>query len=315
MKKSQFLFTLTISLIFFLWKYKKKNENNLYEPLIPCYPIFNNSLQYYAKINGQVYPKSLPLILNKSINFSCLNSYSRDKSTKTILFWNNFFNLGYSRYGNGKIEPFKKMGCPVVNCEITNNKSLLNSSDFVIVHMYNPLNITPIPSFRPPFQRWIFLVYESPFYSFQEYSKYNSMFNLTATYRMNSNFYTNYYSYAQMIWEKNHSFNNDWNYLSGKSKMAFALIRNCYSKFRLNYIQLLKKHIEVDIFGYCGKPCPYSDCRAILSTQYRFYFAFENNFCEEYITEKFFDTLKFDIIPVVMGSGPYDYYVSLFVSY
>lgn len=306
------LFTITISLTFLLWIYKKNSVTILYVPITTCNPIFKKSLQYYTKINDQLYPKYLPLFQNKSINFNCLNLNSKNKPIKRILFWNNFFNLEYSRYGNGKIEPFKKMGCPIVNCELTNNKSLLNNTDFVIVHMYNSFNISSIPKFRPPFQRWIFFLYESPLNSLNDYSKYNSIFNLTATYRTASDFYSVYYSFAQMKWETNHSFNYNWNFLSGKSKMAFSLISNCNSKFRLNYIKSLKKYIEVDIFGNCGKPCRYSDCRATLSSHYRFYFAFENSFCEEYITEKLFETLKYDIIPVVMGLGNYDDYVRFY---
>lgn len=172
--------------------------------------------------------------------------------------------------------------------------------------------IVPIPRFkRPPHQRWIFLLYESPVNSHYDYSMYNSLFNLTATYRTNSDFFSIYYPNSNMIWAKNHAFNTSWDYLSGKTKMAVALISNFKTKFRLDYIGSLKKYIDVDVFGACGKPCPYSDCRAFIASKYKFLFAFENSYCEDYISEKFFETLQFDIIPVVMGSGTYDYYVSL----
>ena len=78
----------------------------------------------------------------------------------------------------------------------------------------------------------------------------------------------------------------------------------------------LKAFIDVDIFGRCGKPCPthYKNntygCKEIISKEYKFYFSFENSVCTEYITEKFFETLKFNIIPVVLGGGNYDLYVS-----
>ena len=126
----------------------------------PCPILYNKSHQYYALIDGVVYPKSVPLYQNKSINFDCLNLHSRDKKSKTILFWNTFF---HSNHTEGKIEPFRKMNCPVVNCEITMNRSLLNESDYVVVHMMpNHDPIDPIPSFRPLNQRWIFFLYEPP---------------------------------------------------------------------------------------------------------------------------------------------------------
>ncbi len=36
-----------------------------------------------------------------------------------------------------------------------------------------------------------------------------------------------------------------------------------------------------------------------------FNFSFENSFCDDYVTEKFFKVLEYDIIPVVLGSGNY----------
>ena len=38
---------------------------------------------------------------------------------------------------------------------------------------------------------------------------------------------------------------------------------------------------------------------------YKFYLAFENSFCVDYVTEKFFRTLELDIVPVVMGGANY----------
>ena len=95
------------------------------------------------------------------------------------------------------------------------------------------------------------------------------------------------------------------------------------------YIEELRKYIKVDIYGGMGKPCPkeFRDrnknvttinnahpnegiCKEIIYHEYKFYFAFENSICEDYITEKFFLTLLRPIIPVVLGAGPYDYYVS-----
>lgn len=76
----------------------------------------------------------------------------------------------------------------------------------------------------------------------------------------------------------------------------------------------MKNYVQIDIYGKCGKPCPPPlnvDCRKIISIEYKFYLAFENSLCKDYITEKFFKMLYFDIIPVVYGGGTYDYYVIL----
>ena len=75
---------------------------------------------------------------------------------------------------------------------------------------------------------------------------------------------------------------------------------NCFSQF-----------IDVDIYGSCGtKRCPRtnSDCQEKLNTEYKFYLAFENSNCKDYITEKFYvNGLKNHILPVVMGARKEDY--------
>ncbi len=90
------------------------------------------------------------------------------------------------------------------------------------------------------------------------------------------------------------------------------LISDCQTnKQRLEYIYELKKYIPVDIYGKCSTlKCPSGNvnCREYLSTRYKFFFAFENSLCSDYITEKFFDTLAYMTVPVVLGAGDYTYY-------
>jgi hypothetical protein len=52
-----------------------------------------------------------------------------------------------------------------------------------------------------------------------------------------------------------------------------------------------------------------TDCRGHIASQFKFFFAFENALCNEYITEKFFRTLNFDIVPVVLGLGNYTKFI------
>ena len=67
------------------------------------------------------------------------------------------------------------------------------------------------------------------------------------------------------------------------------------------HIQAVGEHIEVDIVGRCG---PLSDADIPGEDQYKFYFAFENSNCDDYITEKFFNPIRRgDMVPVVMGAS------------
>jgi Glycosyltransferase family 10 (fucosyltransferase) C-term len=70
-------------------------------------------------------------------------------------------------------------------------------------------------------------------------------------------------------------------------------VSNCNDRNgRLNYARELSKHISVDIYGKCGtKTCPRStesSCFELLKEDYKFYLAFENSNCKDYITEKLF---------------------------
>lgn len=73
---------------------------------------------------------------------------------------------------------------------------------------------------------------------------------------------------------------------------------------------------QVDIYGQCGN----KDCKKenqLLHTEkcfeetlkkYKFYLAFENSNCKNYITEKFFvNGLSHNILPIVMGAPREDY--------
>ena len=69
--------------------------------------------------------------------------------------------------------------------------------------------------------------------------------------------------------------------------------------------------LQVDIFGACGdKQCPRNsdNCYDKLNTEYKFYLAFENSNCVDYITEKFYvNGLKYNVLPIVMGARKQDY--------
>ena len=81
------------------------------------------------------------------------------------------------------------------------------------------------------------------------------------------------------------------NYARGKTKMAAWFVSNCNAASgRNNYIKELQKYMTVDIYGRCGKSCPKNNkkCFEQLNTDYRFYLAFENSNCKDYLTEKVF---------------------------
>ena len=44
----------------------------------------------------------------------------------------------------------------------------------------------------------------------------------------------------------------------------------------------------------------------VIERDYKFYLAFENVICPDYVTEKFFNTLLFSTVPIVYGGADYD---------
>ena len=101
--------------------------------------------------------------------------------------------------------------------------------------------------------------------------------------------------------------------VQNKSKDALWIVSHCktYSK-REQYVSILKQYISVDILGACGErwDCgivynhAMGDCFDILNSTYRYYLAFENALCDEYISEKFFENYKYDILQIVRGGNP-----------
>ena len=302
---------LSISTLFCLnimVKLEKENFNK-FNSNLRCSPYNRYSQQSKVSIDGEIYPKFTPLYNNPGINYTCLNN---NKSSKVILFWNEWFGDSTFNYGLGVETPFIRNYCPVTNCEITNNRSRLNDSHLIVFHMRDTIN--ELPKYRTPNQRWIFYLYESPVHS-PNFEIYNNLFNLSATYKLNSNFTSIYY--VNYVWEKNENFDVNKDFSKDKTELAAIVVSNCAAQSRrLRYVRELQKFIPVKVFGKCGTNCPTSydngimaDCKQIIAFKYKFYLAFENSICEDYATEKFFHILRYDIIPVVYGDGSYSKYV------
>jgi len=52
-----------------------------------------------------------------------------------------------------------------------------------------------------------------------------------------------------------------------------------------------------------------SACDDMVTRLYKFYLAFENSLCQDYVTEKFFRFLRRDIVTVALGAGNYSQFV------
>ena len=175
--------------------------------------------------------------------------------------------------------------------DLTYDKKRYAESEFVIFHardMPGVDHLKTIMKNKPSSQFWIYFLQESP-NATPDTRPLNGMFDLTMTYRSDSDFWWPYGSYRGIPFEKT----SQLDFSVGKDKLVSWMVSNCNSHLRNSFVHELQKYITVDVFGSCSrkfgesKSCPRGEaCRNIIK-QYKFYLSFENALCEDYITEKY----------------------------
>ena len=181
---------------------------------------------------------------------------------------------------------FREDDCPVSACELVEGKSWLQTADVVLMKD----DFGGPTTERPAWQIWVLYMLEAPRRNIK-LSDWSTV-NWTATYRHDSTIVTPYEKYVPL----NASLlvrNPVKNFAQGKTKKVAWFVSNCNAQNnRSEYAEELAQYIQVDIYGNCGTlQCPRSDedeCFALLNRDYKFYLAFENSNCRDYITEKFF---------------------------
>ena len=96
--------------------------------------------------------------------------------------------------------------------------------------------------------------------------------------------------------------------LSSRPGSVAWLVSHCGTPSRrATYASALAKYIDVDIYGACGKfKCSRKQpCMANFEKKYKFYLGFENSYCQDYVTEKYYRTLQYELIPIVYGRANY----------
>ncbi|KAK6172665.1 hypothetical protein SNE40_016277 [Patella caerulea] len=158
-----------------------------------------------------------------------------------------------------------------------------------------------------PEQIWVFYNVESPHitvsHTWRDPSWYG-LFNRTMSYRLDSDVDARY---GYFVKRRNPLRKNRTEVMQNKTKMAAIIRSNCKTPGRReDYIKLLRKYIPVDSFGRCEKlSCPSNDHYCNIDKKYKFYLAFENSFCKDYATEKFFRAEGWDLITVARGGANY----------
>jgi len=233
--------------------------------------------------------------------FIAENQDDPDIPLKKILFWNGASSWGI-RPGRGV---FLKEKCPVSSCVIATQRKESSTADLIVFKDH----FTMPGIDRNQDQIWMMFMLESPLHT--QVFKHPTVFNWTATYRSDSTVVAPYERW-QYYNENVKTRVQEVNYATNKTKKVAWFVSNCGAKNgRLEYARNLSNFIDVDIYGSCGsKRCPRSseECTKMLDTDYKFYLAFENSNCKDYITEKFYvNGLKHNVLPIVMGARKEDY--------
>ncbi|CAK9796886.1 Glycoprotein 3-alpha-L-fucosyltransferase A [Anthophora quadrimaculata] len=242
---------------------------------------------------------------------------NKKRGSYLILVWKHgkFLERRHiKRFTNKKFSPWEN--CTAKKCILSYRSKDLDVADAVVFHLHLTQSASELPTRTQWNQRWIFLTDESPMHTFlygnQELSKYNGLFNWSMTYRMDSDVPV---PYGRTI-SRSFEYSQDKNFLKdfikkSKTKLVTVMGSNCAgTNGRWNYISELKLILDndLDIYGKClngnTTACPGhfdEDCSTL--NMYKFYLAFENSNCDEYITEKvFWHGYHKLAIPVIMGA-------------
>ena len=280
-----------------------------------------NSISSYA---ADDYVAVEPAAMNRAEVRSIVPLYYELKTIYVPMkVWGYRLNPGRTGFVNG--------ACPVNNCVITSNASYVDDENFDAFLIHLPtMNSSWKLRQRKPHQMFVLYSYEPPRVNGmpKNIGDYDGYFNRTMTYLSSSDFPYPYGAIEplasaprtelqrSMMMSKLRE--SSYNPAEKKTKLAVWMVMNNWEvpSNRQKYVQALQKYMTVEIISetglYGGKNlCPKSQtenmfgCLDMIETDYKFFLAFENSICQEYVTEKFFVLMARNIVPVVLGGANY----------
>ena len=250
-------------------------------------------------------------------NVSIAEGISRDNTSesrvRTILLWNSWFSWNDYMFGLGR-RAFQDK-CGTDQCQTTTDRTQHDKSDAVVFFaaLLHYDNESEIPQRSHPEQVYVYFNTEPPAKFQTNLSKMEWNFNITISYMYDS---TIQWPYGKVIprvgdYQQMTKFQ-----IADKNRTIAWMVSICRDvNIRMTYYKELNKYIDVDVYGLCGKlKCPEknrgtTECIKYISKSYKFYLAFENSHCVDYVTEKAFRSLQYDLIPIVMGGANYTKYL------
>ena len=208
--------------------------------------------------------------------------------------------------------------CGDVTCQFTHDKSLHDQSDALLFYFYhgfiNNRNPDAFPKKRIADQYWTaYFDSAPPFLKMEHMGKVDNVFNLTATHHHRADIHLPF-GICEKVPGAEHV---EADYATGKKGLVSWIVSHCNTyNGRENYVQELQKYLNVTVRGQCsqlgaeGGLCDsnlpdVNLCEDAVTTMnsYKFYLAFENSNCVDYISEKVYKVLKQGMatVPVILS--------------
>lgn len=214
-------------------------------------------------------------------------------STHRILLYAKPWSMNHELYDEPIVDGFV----------FTTDHKYLDEASAVIFHMPTLQKDDKILNrcMKKEGQLWVFWSMECEVhYEWQYEPRILDLFELTATYKMDSDIPVTYlYPYYDELLKSEPA---------PKSEFINAFISSSFDRSkRVKYLQELIKYIDVHSYGKVlnNKQLPHDKGvgtkREIISN-YKFSLAFENAIATDYVTEKFFEPLMAGSVPVYLGA-------------
>lgn len=201
-------------------------------------------------------------------------------------------------------------------CLLTYDKSYLKQAAGLVFHgrdvevyrneKYSASVLKELRKEVPQTQKWIFLSHENPQKDVNIYKPFDGIFNWSSSFSRKSDVFAPFQQFAK----REVPLNDVRNYAKEKTGFVAWAVSNCDAKLRLEYALQLEKYINITVYGKCNhkfkirRNCKHFDKACIKEmSKYKFYLAFENDFCFDYVTEKYWEKIQLDVVPVVLGSN------------
>lgn len=289
--------------------------------------------------NGSVKQKGKLVLIFILITILCyVSGREKKKWVNYVLVWTDSrVNSLFVKTLCQKQDVFLKKECLYQNCIVTTDRGYLRDlTDFDAILFFGSelANLSSLPHVRAEHQKYVFVSRE-PASAHPVTSEYDSFFNWTWTYKLNSDIQSNFFIVRNengtivgprqgMHWMKFGDMERTSQYIKRKllkKEIAAVWFASRYSTLNHQepYVFTLRKelfqyNLKLLICGKCGLyDCPkenMNDCLISVRNKYYFSLAFEDSICEDYVTKRVLHAIQHQTVPIVFGGANYSRFVA-----